>query len=162
MTWSTKDRNDCKPHRCLLSPRYMLLWLFSCQVASDSLRPHGLWHTMWHARLPCPSPAPGVYSDSCPLVIDAEPFSAVPFFAFSLYQISIFCDESALCRSSVQLLSRIWLCNPMDCSTPGLPVHHQSFKLGFSSVWTENIQMYKLGLEMAEEPEIKLPMFAGS
>ena len=27
--------------------------------------------------------------------------------------------------SSVQLLSRVWLCDPMDCSTPGLPVHHQ-------------------------------------
>ena len=27
--------------------------------------------------------------------------------------------------SSVQLLSRVRLCNPMDHSTPGLPVHHQ-------------------------------------
>ena len=27
--------------------------------------------------------------------------------------------------SSVQSLSRVWLCNPLDCSTPGLPVHHQ-------------------------------------
>ena len=32
-------------------------------VVSDSLRPHGLQHT----RLPCPSPAPRVYSNSCPL-----------------------------------------------------------------------------------------------
>ena len=28
-------------------------------------------------------------------------------------------------------------------------------KLGFSSMWTENFQMYKLGLEKAEESEIK-------
>ena len=27
--------------------------------------------------------------------------------------------------SSVQLLSHVWLCNPMDYSTPGLPVYHQ-------------------------------------
>ena len=27
--------------------------------------------------------------------------------------------------SSVKSLSRVWLCNPMNCSTPGLPVHHQ-------------------------------------
>ena len=27
--------------------------------------------------------------------------------------------------SSVQLLSHVWLCDPMYCSTPGLPVHHQ-------------------------------------
>ena len=26
---------------------------------------------------------------------------------------------------SDQLLSRVWLCNPMNRSTPGLPVHHQ-------------------------------------
>ena len=26
---------------------------------------------------------------------------------------------------SVQSLSRVWLCDPMDCSTPGLPVHLQ-------------------------------------
>ena len=27
--------------------------------------------------------------------------------------------------SSVQLFSHVWPCNPMDCSTPGLPVHPQ-------------------------------------
>ena len=27
--------------------------------------------------------------------------------------------------SSLQVLSHVWLCDPMDCSTPGLPVHHQ-------------------------------------
>ena len=26
--------------------------------------------------------------------------------------------------SSVQSLSRVWLCNSIDCSTPGLSVHH--------------------------------------
>ena len=36
------------------------------------------------------------------------------------------------------------------------------FQVGFSNIWTENIQMYKLGLEDAEEPEIKLPTFVGS
>ena len=35
---------------------------FSCSVVSDSWRPHGLQH----ARPPCPSPTPGVYSNSCP------------------------------------------------------------------------------------------------
>ena len=36
---------------------------FSHSVVSDSLRPHGLQH----ARPPCPSPTPGVYTNSCPL-----------------------------------------------------------------------------------------------
>ena len=31
--------------------------------------------------------------------------------------------------SSVQSLSRVWLCDPMDCSMPGLPVHHQLLEL---------------------------------
>ena len=43
----------------------IVLWVsvqFSCSVVSDSLGPHELQH----ARLPCPSPTPGVYSNSCP------------------------------------------------------------------------------------------------
>ena len=36
---------------------------FSRSVMSDSLRPHGLQH----ARLACPSPTPGAYSNACPL-----------------------------------------------------------------------------------------------
>ena len=35
-------------------------------------------------------------------------------------------------------------------------------KPGFSSMWTVKFQMFKLVLEKAEEPEIKLPTFAGS
>ena len=38
----------------------------------------------------------------------------------------------------------------------------KSFKLGFNSMWIENFQMYRLGLEKPEEPEIKLPIFVGS
>ena len=33
----------------------------------------------------------------------------------------------------------------------------KSYKLGFNSTCTENLQMYKLDLEKAEEPEIKFP-----
>ena len=35
-------------------------------------------------------------------------------------------------------------------------------KLGFNSTWTVNFQMFKLDLEKAEEPEIKLPTSSGS
>ena len=38
----------------------------------------------------------------------------------------------------------------------------KSFKLGFNSTWTENFQMYKLDLEKAEAPEIKLSTSTGS
>ena len=45
---------------------------------SGSLQPHGLQHI----RLPCPSPTPGVYSNSCPLSQWCHPTissSVVPF-----------------------------------------------------------------------------------
>ena len=51
---------------------------FSHLVVLDSLRPHGLQH----ARPPCPSPTPRVYSDSCPLSWWCHPTissSVVPF-----------------------------------------------------------------------------------
>ena len=49
------------------------------------------------------------------------------------------------------------------CSLPVLVrLCSKSTKLRFSSMWTENIHMYKLDLEKAEEPEIKLPTSAGS
>ena len=35
-------------------------------------------------------------------------------------------------------------------------------KLGFNSTWTKNFQVFKLDLEKAEEPEIKLPKSTGS
>ena len=38
----------------------------------------------------------------------------------------------------------------------------KSSKPGFNSMWTVNFQMFKLVLEKAEEPEIKLPMSVGS
>ena len=38
----------------------------------------------------------------------------------------------------------------------------KSFNLGFSRMWTRNFQVYKLHLEKAEEPGIKLPTFVGS
>ena len=37
---------------------------FSRSISSDSLWPHG-WQ---HVRLPCPTPAPGAFSNSCPLL----------------------------------------------------------------------------------------------
>ena len=50
----------------------------SCSVMSNSLQPHGLWH----ARLPCPSPAPRACSNSCALSWWCHPTissSVVPF-----------------------------------------------------------------------------------
>ena len=51
---------------------------FSGSVTSNSLRPH----ESQHARPPCPSPTPGVHSNSCPLSQECHPAissSVVPF-----------------------------------------------------------------------------------
>ena len=48
---------------------------FSHSVVSNSLQPHELQH----ARLPCPSLSPGVYSNSCPAIFSSVvPFSSCP------------------------------------------------------------------------------------
>ena len=51
---------DGEPGACL--PGQGPLLQFSHSVVSDSLRPHGSQHD----RPPCPSPTPGVHSNSCP------------------------------------------------------------------------------------------------
>ena len=52
---------------------------FSCSVVSDSLWPHGLLH----ARPSCPSPTPGVYSNSCPLSRWYHPTISISVIPFS-------------------------------------------------------------------------------
>ena len=66
-------------------------------VLSDSLWPHGLQH----ARLPCPSPTPGVYSNSCPLnwwchptISSCHPLLLPPSIFPST---RVFLNESVLC-----------------------------------------------------------------
>ena len=65
---------DCVLTISLRTLCFSSVW-FSCSVLSDSLWPHGLQH----ARPPCPSPTPGVYSNSCPLSRWCHPTYVVPF-----------------------------------------------------------------------------------
>ena len=55
---------------------------FSHSVVSSSLWPHGLQHT----RLPCPSPSPGVYSNSYPLSWWCHPTMSSSVSRFSCVQ----------------------------------------------------------------------------
>ena len=52
---------------------------FSHSVVSDSLRPH----ESQHPRPPCPSPTPGVHSDSCPLSWWCHPAISSSVVSFS-------------------------------------------------------------------------------
>ena len=70
---------------------------FSRSVVSDSLWPH----ESQHARPPCPSPIPGVHSNSCPLSQWCHPAissSVVPFSSCpqSPRSIRVFSNESTL------------------------------------------------------------------
>ena len=51
------------PKKSATQPAWIASVQLSHEVVSDSLRPHGLQHS----RLPCLSPTPRVYSNSCPL-----------------------------------------------------------------------------------------------
>ena len=69
---------------------------FSRSVMSDSLRPH----ESQHARPPCPSPTPGVHSDSRPLSQWCHPAispSVIPFSSCpQSLPASVFSNESTL------------------------------------------------------------------
>ena len=54
------SESDLAACRCVTKHRSLLLLLFSSLVVYNSLRPRG----RQHARLLCPSPSPGVCSDS--------------------------------------------------------------------------------------------------
>ena len=71
---------------------------FSCSVVSNSLQPH----ESQHARPPCPSPSPGVHSDSCPSSLWCHPAisSSVDPFSFCPQSLAaserVFSNESTL------------------------------------------------------------------
>ena len=69
----------------------------SRSVVSDSLQPHGQQHT----RPPCPSPNPGVYSNSCPVNRWCHPTissSVVPLLLPLVFpSMRVFSNESVLC-----------------------------------------------------------------
>ena len=81
---------------------------FSPSVVPDFLWPHGLQH----ARLPCPSPTPGAYSNSCPSGWWCHPtisFSVVPFSCLRSFPASGSFLRSQFFTSGGQLiLSKLW------------------------------------------------------
>ena len=94
---------------------------FSRSVVSDSLWPP---HESQHARPPCSSPTPGVYSNSCPSSQWCHPAvssSVVPFSSCpqSLPNIRVFSNESTLCMKWPKYWSFSFSINPSN-EHPGL------------------------------------------
>jgi len=99
---------------------------FSCSVASDSLRPHGLQH----ARPPCPSPTAGAYSNSCPSSRGCHPTissSVIPFSShLQSFPASGSCPMSQFFASGGQIIG---------ASASVLPMSIQgSFPLGLTGL----------------------------
>ena len=98
---------------------------FSCSVMFNSLRPHGLQHV----RLPCSSPIPGIYSNSCPSCWWCHPtisFSATLFsFCLQSFPASGSFPRSQFFASSGQSIG-------VSASTSVLPMNTQDwFPLGW-------------------------------
>ena len=89
---------------CFLCVHNYVVWMFSSVQFGHSVVPYSLWpHELQHARLPCPSPTPRVYPNSCPLsqwchptIPSCRPLLLLP----SIFPIiRVFSNESALCIS---------------------------------------------------------------
>ena len=109
---------------------------FSQSVVSDSFRPHELQH----ARPPCPSPTPGVYSNPCPSSRWCHPTissSVVPFSS---------CPQSLPASGSfpmTQLFTWGGQSIGVSASAPVLPMNIQDWSpLG----WTGCISLQSKGL----------------
>ena len=108
---------------------------FSCSVMSNSSRPH----EPQHARLPCPSPTTGVYSNPCPLSRWCHPTissSVVPFSS---------CPQSFPASESFQM-SQLFASGGqsigVSASTSVLPINTQDWSpLG----WTGWISLQSKG-----------------
>ena len=125
---------------CFLSSNICVSWWgsvhFSCSVVSDSLRPHGLQH----ARPPCASPTPRVYSNSGPLSRWCQPTISSTVIPFSS------CLQSFPSSGSFQM-SQLFTWGGqsigVSASTSVLPINTQDWShLG----WTGWIPLQSKGL----------------
>ena len=129
-----QNRNDSWLNE-MWEPVKMTSVQFRHSVISDSLWPHGLQHT----RPPCPSPSPGVYSNSCPLsvmpsshLILCRPLLLLPPIPPS---IRVFSNESTL-RIGGQSIG-------VSASTSVLPMNTQDWSL---LGWTDWVSLQSKGL----------------
>ena len=109
---------------------------FRHSVVSNSLQPHGRQHT----RLPCPSPTPGAYSNSCPSSRWCHPTISSSVIPFSS------CPQSFPASGSFQM-SQLFASDGqsigVSASTSVLPMNIQDWSpLG----WTGLISLQSRGL----------------
>ena len=101
---------------------------FSHSVVSDPLRPHGLQDT----RLPCPSPYPGVCSNSCLLIESVRPSNHLILCCPLLLLPSIFPSTRVFSKQSV--LHIMW---PKYWSFSISPSSEYSELISFRMAWLD-------------------------
>ena len=122
-------------NKLLFFINHILSVQFCCSAVSDSLQPHELQH----ARAPCPSPTPRVYSNSCPWSRWCHPaisFSVVPFS---------YCPQSLPASGSFpkrQLFTWSGQSTGVSASASVLPINTQDW----SSGWTGWLFLQSKGL----------------
>ena len=109
---------------------------FSCSAMSNSLWPHG----PQHSRPPCPSPTPGVFSNSCPLSRWCHPTISSSVILFSS------CLQSFPASGSFQM-SQLFASGGqsigVSASATVLPMNMQNW---FPLRWTDWICLQSKGL----------------
>ena len=110
-----------------------MLWVqfssvqFNCSVVSDSLWPHELQH----ARPPCPSPTPGVHSNSRPSSRWCHPVNSSSVFPFSSCPQSLPASESF---PMSQLFTWGGQSTGVSALASFLPKNTQDRSLGYKSI----------------------------
>ena len=113
----------------------------SHSVVSDSLWSHGLKH----ARLPCPSPTPGAYSNSCPSSWWCHPTISSSVICFSSH-LQSFPSSGSFPMS--QFLASGGQSIGVSASAPVLPMNIQYW---FSLGWTGWASFQSKGLSRVED-----------
>ena len=116
-------------------------WLFPSVQFSRSVESYSLWpHGPQYTRPPCPWPAPGVYSNSCPLSWWCHPiisFSVVPFSS---------CPQSFQASGSFQM-SQLFASGGQSIGvSASTSVHRKNIKDWFLLGWTIWIFLQSKGL----------------
>ena len=115
----------------------LLLLFCCCSVLSNSLRFHGLQH----ARLPCPSTSPGVFSNSCPV---SQWWHST--FSSSVIRFSS-CLQSFLVSGSFQM-SQLFASGSqrigISASTSVLPMNKQSFRMDWLDLLAVQVTLKSL------------------
>ena len=107
---------------------------FSHSVMSDSLQPH----ESQHARLPCPSPTPGVHSNTCPLSQWCHPAISSSVVPFS-------CPHSLPASESFPM-SQLFTWGGQSIGVSALESVLPKKSQGWSSKWTGWISLQSKGL----------------